>query len=226
MEKFFGDKGDCRGTDPSLIFGKVHSALFQMNREPFVTNAATFTVNEVERRTQNLISFSPSWVDQSIWERVGNVTVDPSGTSAETNFFSLIRYFVGDIACTVLMGRDFTTNNPNILLDLFTLDASFNQLLAGFPRWFPGLAPAYAARGRVHAAVVELQQAMYAVLDDRDPGSKWGDMSDVSQVMQDRAREWRKMNAVPELSATGDMSILWVSLLSSAPQHPPNTALL
>ncbi len=209
MEKFFGNKGGVRSTDPTLIFGKVHAVLYQLNREPFVSNAAAFTVKLAEERTHNLISFSSSWVDQSIWERVANVTVDPTGTTATASLFPLIRHFVGDIACGLLMGQDFMTNNPTVLPDLFTFDASFHKLLAGFPRWFPGMAPAYNARSRIVRAVRDHQEALYAVWDDRDPGSAWNDLSDVSKVMQDRAREWRNMSANPDTYSTCDLAVLW-----------------
>lgn len=209
MEKFFGDKGALRSSDPKIAFGKPHQAIIQLDREPFVSSAAENTVKIVQERTHNLISFSPSWVDQNIWERVADVTVDPSGTSAEASLFPLIRYFVGDLACGILMGQDFMTNNPTILPDLFTLDASFNKLVAGFPWWFPGMAPAYRARSRIHRAVREHQQALYAVMEDRDPGSGWNDLSDVSSVMQQRARIWRDMRTDPHLSSTNDTAILW-----------------
>ena len=101
------------------------------------------------------------------------------------------------------------TNNPNVLFDLFTLDASFNKLLAGLPWWFPGMAPVYAARSRLIQAVREHQEALYAVWEDRDPGSGWGDMSDVSNVMVERAKAWRSIRAEPDMFSTSDLSILW-----------------
>lgn len=194
--------------DPHLLH-KQHQIVAQLSRDPFMSKAAAATVNAVQDRIYNLVSFSRSWVDQSNWERVANVSVDPSGTSAEASFFPLMRYFVGDIACGILMGQDFMANNPDILLDLFTFDFKFNQLFAGFPHWFPGMAPAYQARSRLLQAVREHQEALYAVWEDRDPGPRWNDLSDVSNVMQERARAWRSMHADPDDFSTGDTSILW-----------------
>lgn len=210
MERFFGDKGAVRNMDPAIAFGKPHQVLYQLNREPFVSDAAAVTVKLVQERTHNLLSFSPSWVDQSIWERAANITVlNSTGTTAEASLFPLIRYFVGDLACTILMGHDFMTNNPLILPDLFTLDASFNKLLAGFPWFFPGMAPAYQARSRIVAAVKDHQEALFATWEDRDPGSAWNDLSDVSTVMACRAREWRNLNLDAHTSSTSDTAILW-----------------
>ncbi len=100
-------------------------------------------------------------------------------------------------------------NNPNFLSDLFTLDGSFGKLLAGLPWWFPGMAPAYAAQRRVVRAMREHQEALYAVWEDRDPGPGWGDMSDVSTVLAERAKIWRSMRAEPDLYSTSDLSIVW-----------------
>lgn len=209
MENFFGNQGSLRKADPAFIFGTAHRVLFKLNREPFVSNAAASTVRVVQERIYNLVSFSHSWVDQSIWERVANITIDPSGNSAVASFFPLIRYFVGDIACGIVTGQDFMTNNPNFLLDLFTFDASFKELFVGLPWWFPGMAPAYAARSRLIQAVREHQEALYAVWEDRDPGSGWGDMLDVSNVMLERAKVWRSICAEPDLFSTSDLSIVW-----------------
>jgi cytochrome P450 len=209
MEKFFGNKGGIRSMDPTIVFGKVHEALYQLNREPFVSNAAAVTGKLVQDRIYNLISFAPSWVDQSIWERAAKITVDPSGTTAEASLFPLMRYFVGDFASTILMGQDFMTNNPTILPDLFTFDGSFTKFLVTFPWWFPGMAPAYQARDRLVRAIRDHQEALYAVWEDRDPGIAWSDMSDVSKVMQDRAREWRSMRADPDDYSTSDTAIFW-----------------
>ena len=210
MDRVFGDQGSVRNTDPEII-GNLHTVVSRLNREPFVSNAATSTIKAVQQRTNDLISFSPSWVDQSIWERVANVQIDPSGTTAEADFFPLIRYFVGDLACGILMGHDFMNNNPDLLPDLFTFDAAFNKLLAGFPWWFPNMGAAYRARSRLIRAVREHQEALYAVWEDRDPGSKWGDLSDVSNVMQDRARAWREVRAGPDTYGPADFSIMWAT---------------
>jgi Cytochrome P450 len=209
LEKMFGNKGTIRACDPAVIFGKPHQIISELNREPFVSRATERTITQVQELTHNLVSFSPSWVDQSPWERVANVSVDPSANVAEANLFPLIRYFVGEIACGILMGQDFMNNNPNVLADLFTIDGSFNKFLAGFPWWFPGMAPAYQARSRFVQAVREHQEALYAVRDGRDPGSCWSDMSDVSNVMVDRARQWRDMGVEPDIYSTADAGILW-----------------
>jgi cytochrome P450 len=209
MEKVFGDRGGSRKMDPSVVFGKPHQAIYKLNREPFVSVAAAGTVKLVQERTYNLISFSHSLIDQNVWERAANVTTDAHGTSAEASLFPLIRNFVGDLACTVLMGQDFMTNNPNILSDLWTLDAAFNKLIIGFPWWFPGMAPAYNARRRIHRAVFDFHRALQAVREDQDPGPGWNDVSDVSQVMQERATIFHELGFDTHLACVSDGTIIW-----------------
>ena len=90
-----------------------------------------------------------------------------------------------------------------------------NLLLLGLPGWLPGLAESKKARSRVVMAVEEFEQALGAVADGRDPGSKWNDMSDVSQIMIDRATGWRKGKASVRLSAVADTVLLWAMNVNS-----------
>lgn len=71
------------------------------------------------------------------------------------------------------------------------------------------MAQASLARERIRKAVQEHQEALFAVEDGREPGSKWSDLSDVSEVMVNRAREWRKANASPVARSAGDAVVLW-----------------
>src|SRR4051812_47962591 len=77
MEKFFGDKGGLRELGAEVVFGPIHKALNLLLREPFLSQATDVTVKNIEERTPNLISFSSSIVDQTIWERSANLSVLP-----------------------------------------------------------------------------------------------------------------------------------------------------
>ncbi len=109
LGKFFGDQGSIRKMDPALAFGDIAKQLHLLLREPFLSNAIAYTVRGIESQTPNLVSFASSWVDQSLWERSAELSlVADSVPAVEANFFPLIRNFVGDLACEVLMGRNFT----------------------------------------------------------------------------------------------------------------------
>ena len=210
MEKFFGDGGGIRKVDQELLWGTVHKQLYQLMREPFLSNAIAITVRAIEERTPNLISYSESIVDQTVWERSAELLPVAGATpSVEASLFPLMRNFVGDLASSVLMGHNFMENNPTILQDLWDWDNKFNLYLLGLPSWMPGLAKASQARHRFIDAVQEHQEALYAMLDGRDPGNRWSDLSDVSNIMVDRAREWRNAQASQRATAVGDCAVLW-----------------
>jgi hypothetical protein len=108
LNKFFGDRGAGRSVDPEVLFNNISKQLHGLMREPFLSNAIAVTVRYIQNRTPNLVSFAGSWVDQTMWERAAHVEVVPSSVpTVEASLFPLVRNFVGDLACEVLMGRNF-----------------------------------------------------------------------------------------------------------------------
>ena len=142
VEKFWDDQGTTRQIPDEAIWKTVHPALYQLSRESFLSKAIRRTAESVENLTYSLVSFNHSWVDQALWERNARVTVVPGHTKvAEANLYHLVRDFVGDIACDVLMGRDFQVNFPSVMKDLWIADAKFGAFMMGVPGWFPGMRP-------------------------------------------------------------------------------------
>ena len=108
LNKFFGDRGAGRSVDPEVLFNNISKQLHGLMREPFLSNAIAVTIRFIQNRTPNLVSFAGSWVDQTMWERAAHVEVVPSSVpTVEASLFPLVRNFVGDLACEVLMGRNF-----------------------------------------------------------------------------------------------------------------------
>ena len=108
LGKFFGDQGSIRQIDPALAFGDIAKQLHLLLREPFLSKAIASTVRGIEDRIPDLVSFNSSWVDQSLWERSAQPELVPGSIpTVEASLFPLIRNFVGDLACEVLMGRNF-----------------------------------------------------------------------------------------------------------------------
>ncbi|OAP65729.1 hypothetical protein AYL99_01701 [Fonsecaea erecta] len=222
MKNFWDDRGAIKAMDPDHLWGNVHGVLSGMLRESFVTAAIGGTVDMVAARTWNLVSGAQSPVDQTIWERQGGVEVLSRGDGdgplvAEADLFPLLRYFVGDIATTVLFGKDFMDNYPNIMPDLWEMDSQFNLFMAGAPSWFPGMSGPAQARERIIQAVQEHHDALFKYLDGQDPGSRWNDMSDVSSVIVDRAKAFRAGGSVPRGYATGNAAILWAMNINANP---------
>ncbi|KAK7902569.1 hypothetical protein LTR67_002215 [Exophiala xenobiotica] len=228
MQNFWDDRGATRATDPKPLWGSIHGALSDMLRENFVASAIKDTVKALEHQTWNLVSGARSEVDQAIWEREADVRIVSSQDSdndgdgwnsfvAEAELFQLVRYFVGNIATTVLMGHDFMNNFPNIMHELWEMDTRFNLFVAGTPRWFPGMIRPAAARERVIAAIGEHHDALFKYLDGEDPGPNWSDMSDVASVIVTRAVEFRKAGASRRGWSTGNGSVMWAMNINSNP---------
>lgn len=108
MNKFFGDRGTMREIDPQALFHDIAKQLNGLMRDPFLSNAIAVTVRCIEERTPSLVSFAGSVVDQTVWERAARLEVVPGSVpTVEVSLFPLVRNFVGDLACEVLMGRNF-----------------------------------------------------------------------------------------------------------------------
>lgn len=212
MNKVFGDPGPVRNMDPqhSKAFDEATS-LFM--REPHVTEAASAMVRLLEAETSNLVSFSHSIVDESLWERPSHaVLVEGSEKpTSEVDLFVLIRHFVGHMTSTVFMGKAFVEFHPGLFEDLFTFDKYFNLLLIGIPRWIPlpGVSAAYAARHRLLRIMMIFHASFAAFEEGRDPGFDFRDLDDVSEQMKERMRCWRKAGFAPGASAPGDLMLFW-----------------
>lgn len=222
MEKFFGDRGSMGTMKREHWAHDIHNVLNILLKESFVSKALIKTAAMIEEKGANFVSFNKSIVDQYPWEKAAGVDVtNANPPTVETQLSCLVRNFVGEIACEVLMGSAFMTNNPNALQDLFTMDSKFNFFLLGFPGWIaPGLGRAVAARKRLLAAVEAFGRALDAIDDGLDPGNAWTDMSDVSIVMRERRRAWRKCNA-PTDAYSAVSTISYLALISANTTKDP-----
>jgi hypothetical protein len=213
MDNVWDAQGTIRSIPEDHLWGDIHAVLAGMMRESFVAKAIPMTVGMVQDRIFNLISGADSPVDQAIWEREGKVDVASSNNAdnfvAEADLFPLLRYFVADIATPALMGRDFLSNFPEATRDLFMHDTKFNLFMAGAPSWLPNMAGPAAARTRLLQAVEEHHEALFKYMDGKDPGPRWKDMSDVSSIIADRAKEFRRAGGAPRSWITGNGTILW-----------------
>lgn len=217
MQAVFGLPYDIRDIGASHIKA-LHGSLSLLMRDPCLTNMASTTVRAIERETPNLVSFAPSLIDQSPWERVSQVTASTDNPNVcEANLFALTRNFVGNLATTTLMGRAFMEYYPDVLEDLWKFDSQFNLLFLGAPTWFPlpQLSAAYAARARLNRAMSSFHAAFAATEADKDPGFDWQDLDDVSEVMQARTRRWIKTGLHPKVTGPGDLPVLWAMNVNS-----------
>ena len=105
MQYFWKDYGGTARLGEEAIWKNLHPILFQLNRDPFVTNALAKTVEFVEQRVHGMVSFNNNPTDQHHWERTAKLAINPGPQiTADADLYLLIRDFVGDLACRVLMG--------------------------------------------------------------------------------------------------------------------------
>ena len=206
-EKYFGD-GGASGRMPEHDFHKVHSTQGMFMREPFLSTATATTRSLVEERATSMIRLSSDAEKQSVWERSANVAL-VGEKSAEADLYPLIMDFVASSAGVALMGHAFVENNPGILEDLWAFDSSFSALLTGLPSLIPKMARARAARTRLQAAVKEWNDAVTAMLAERDPGPKWNDLSDVPEAMRLRVKALRDTNSEDIFASASTLATYW-----------------
>lgn len=189
-------------------FHADHRVLNLMLRENFVAESTRRTANAVAERASNLISVEHKKLESNLWHRVSNAVVFDEA-SVDVDFFALCVHFVGDIMGEILYGKAFMDNNPEIIEDLWIFDEGVHRLLT------PGLSftavarRAIAARTRMIRAMGEWHETMCAVQRGEDPGSRWGKMDDVSQVMQQRSKTFEENKASYKLHTTTNVSTLW-----------------
>lgn len=184
-----------------------------IGRKPFVNDFSTAISRAVQRNTSNLVSFSRSLVDQTPWERESSVAV-PEGDNQSTcdvDLFALVSNFVGHNLTTILLGEAFMESFPGFLRELWALDSSFVSLFVGTPRWLPipWVSSGYAARDRLLRMVSVFYQAFTAWDDGIDPGIELRELDDVSELVKERMRTFRKLGLSPSASAAGHVSFLW-----------------
>ncbi|KAJ5169064.1 uncharacterized protein N7482_004658 [Penicillium canariense] len=184
-----------------------------MNREPFISDASAGIVRLVQRNTPGLVTFSRSPVDQFTWERESHVSMSEENQSTcEANLFSLVRSFVGQNMSTLLMGETFVENFPTFLSDLWTLDNNFVPLFIGLRRWVPttpNISAGFPARSRLLHIMSVFYRAFGAWDDGIDPGFELRELDDVSDLVKQRMRIFRKMELSPGASAAGNLSLYW-----------------
>lgn len=213
MEKVFGDSGTVLNMDSSDMHVLHQNIGNSLLGEPFVTETTTATVRRIERQTPNLVTFSPSIVDQLLWERPSDIEMDPNSNQkvCEANLFALVRNFAAYITTTGFFGQTLLEVFPNLLKDLWTLDSQFNALSKGAPRWLPakGISAAYAARDRLLQVFAIFHEAFVAWDDGRDPGLDFRDLDDVSEPIKQRVRGLHNMGYSAAASAPAYLSLLW-----------------
>lgn len=213
LQNVFGDRSLVRNLQSNRSHEISDDVSAIVNREPFVNDFSSAITRFVQRNTPSLVSFSRSPVDQTPWERDSYVAL-PEGedhSHCEVNLFALVRSFVGHNLTTILLGESFVEAFPSFLPDLWTLDSGFVSLFVGTPRWLPipWVSAGYAARDRLMHIMAIFYRAFTAWDDGIDPGIELRELDDVSELVKQRMRTFRKLELSPGASAAGHLSLFW-----------------
>ncbi|CAI7620532.1 unnamed protein product [Penicillium glandicola] len=214
LQNVFGDRSLIRNLDLDRNQGVSDKAVTILNEDTFVAEASSTITRLVQRNMPNLVSFCRSIVDQQPWERgISGVEVPDEGdqTVCEANLFALVSNFIGHITTTFLMGETFVENFPNLSEDLGRIDDCFVTLFAGTPRWapHPAASAGHAASNRLRHIFSIFHRAFTAWDDGIDPGIELRDLDDVSELVKDRMRTFRKLELSPGASAAGHLSLYY-----------------
>lgn len=212
LRNVFGDRGLVRNLHLDRNREVSDDVPEMMKRESFVSNISKNITKLLQRNIPSLVSFSRSPVDMTPWERESHVAVpEESQSVCEANLFALVRNFVGHNLTNLLMGEAFMENFPSFLGDLWTLDSNFVPLFIGAPRWVPtpGVSAGHAARDRLLHVMSIFYRAFTAWDDGIDPGIELRELDDVSELVKQRMRTFRKLELTPAASAAGHLSLYW-----------------
>jgi hypothetical protein len=156
-------------------------------KEPHLSNMLTGTINGFQENIPQMISFMESEIDQQPWEKWAKTSY-VSDSETEINLMSLMRDMMGHASVPGLFGRGLLDKYPDILHDVYDMDAGMMYLMIGLPPWtpLPAVNRAHQARQRVWRALDDHQRALDASVDGKPFDSTWGDLDDVSAFIMKR----------------------------------------
>ena len=210
MEKVFGTGKILRKFNRSVLYTAPTAFITQ---EPHVATLTTRMVRQIRQTVPNLVSFSPSPVDQFPWERKSKIEVNNESNPphCDVDLFALVSHYIGHLTTTALMGQAFTEAFPDFIHDLRVFDGRVSAMEVGITRFLPvpGIIPAYSARKRLIQCLATFHAAFAVSEAGNDPGFEWSDLDDVSEFMQARSRALITNSISPESAASESLYILW-----------------
>lgn len=212
LQNVFGDRSLVRNLHLNRNREINDDVAELMSEDSFASDVSTAITKLLQRNTSSLVTFSRSPVDMTPWERESHVAVSEEDQPVcEANLFELVRSFMGHNLTTMMMGEAFVENFPMFLGDLWTLDRNFVPLFVGARRWVPtpGVSSGFAARDRLLHIMSIFYRAFSAWDDGIDPGIELRELDDMSELVKQRMRTFRKLELSPRASAAGHLSLYW-----------------
>lgn len=189
----------------------VGEHLFSKDSLSSLTNAV---ITQVKENVADWITLNAYPADQMEWERLAGadaVDNDKGERVMEVDLMELTRNFIAKTVNAALFGTDFAENYPDTGALLWRLDRGFSLLSSKLPSWIPlpQLQRARATRRQLLSYMTEFETAMDKFLDGEEPGVKWLDLDNASDIVKDRAEQFRKGRLPIAERAAFDISLAW-----------------
>ncbi|KAH7143674.1 cytochrome P450 [Dactylonectria macrodidyma] len=199
----------------------------QENTKEFLANSHLSDITEEALRGLNeqaadLVSFNSFPIDQMEWERLsGAEKVDDANNEIimEADYMELVKNFIARTSNASIFGTDFIENFPEVWHNLWAFDDWFITLARAIPIWVPwvGGQRARSPQRQLLAFMREYHEAWEKSLNGENPGPKWQDLHNASQLVKSRIEVFRKHELSLDIRAAYDVSLLWSVNASSAP---------
>jgi hypothetical protein len=203
------------------IFPEALALYKHLGSEPGLSEVTNVAISQVKQNINNLVTFSPNPMDQTEWEKVGDVDVIEGigrvPLFTEVDLMELTRNFVAITVIPAIYGTDFVANFPDIWKSLWIYNESFVLLATGVPSWlpWPRLLRGKLARRRVLADLYEFNEAMEKHLNGEENDPKWQNLDDVSKLVKGRIELYRQHGVSLDGRAAFDLALLWASVANS-----------
>jgi hypothetical protein len=166
-------------------------------KESHLSKMLANTMNILQENIPQMITFMDSEIDQQPWERYANSSYI-SDTEMEVNLMAMMRDMMGHASIPSFFGRGLLEKYPDILHDVYGLDAGMIYFLIGLPAWtpWPSVSMAHQARHRVWQAVDDFHRTLDASSEGKSYDPTWGDLEDVSEFIMKRHATYKGMMIV------------------------------
>jgi cytochrome P450 len=120
---------------------------------------------------------------------------------------------VAHSATPSIMGSNFLANFPDFFESIWTLDRAFLLLGMGLPRWLPLplMTRAHIAQRKMFNQLILFHEAMEKEASGQDPGADWRDIDDVSTLVKERTKVYRKYGLSMTTRVGFEEALLWAT---------------
>ncbi|KAJ5718607.1 hypothetical protein N7488_004253 [Penicillium malachiteum] len=212
MQNVFGDRSlvlSLRANQDQQLSDDIMNT---MTQDKFLRGTSEAITKLIQDNLPNLVTSSISPVDQLPWERDSSVVLsDKDESASDADLFALLQGFIGHHLTVALMGESFMESFPSVLPQLWAFDDGVVALFVGSPKWVPSpmASAARVARGNLLHIFSVFYRAFCAWDDGIDPGIELRDLDDVSELLKERMRAFRKLELSPQASAAAILSLHW-----------------